>query len=190
MIRLENVTKIYASKAQSCLALDHISLTLPNQGFVAILGPSGCGKTTLLNLLGGLDSPSEGTIFVDGKSMNEWDEKALDSYRNQQVGFVFQNYYLIPHLSVYENIALSLEMSKDNDHIEERVNQALKEVGLFDKRKAKPQTLSGGQMQRVSIARALVHQPTIILADEPTGALDSKNAEQVLRILKNISKNT
>ena len=188
MIRLENVTKIYASKAQSCLALDHISLTLPNQGFMAILGPSGCGKTTLLNLLGGLDSPSEGTIFVDGKNMNEWEEKALDSYRNQQVGFVFQNYYLIPHLSVYENIALSLEMSKDNDHIEERVNQALKEVGLFEKRKAKPQTLSGGQMQRVSIARALVHQPTIILADEPTGALDSKNAEQVLRILKNISK--
>ena len=188
MIRLKNVSKIYTSKAQSCVALDDVSLTLPNQGFVAILGPSGCGKTTLLNLLGGLDHPTKGTILVDEKSMHEWNEKELDAYRNQQVGFVFQNYYLIPHLSVYENIALSLEMSKDQEHIEERVNQVLKEVGLLDKKKAKPHTLSGGQMQRVSIARAIIHQPTIILADEPTGALDSKNAEQVLQILKKISK--
>lgn len=188
MIQLKDVTKIYQTKGQTCVALDHVSLDLPNQGFIAILGPSGGGKSTLLHILGGLDQPTEGDILIDGVSLQQYQEKDYDIYRNQKVGFVFQNYYLIPHLSVYENIALKLEMAKETKNIQERVDAALKQVGLLDKKKAKPYTLSGGQQQRVAIARALISNPTIILADEPTGALDSKNAEQILKILKEISK--
>lgn len=188
MIKLVSVSKKYKTTSHSCYALKKVSLTFQNQGLVAILGPSGCGKTTLLNILGGLDQPTHGSLIIDGKNTQNFTEQDFDSYRNQTVGFVFQNYYLIPHLTVYDNVALALEMSKEKHDIKNKVLDALKEVGLLDIKNAKPSSLSGGQMQRVAIARALINNPSIILADEPTGALDSKNAAQVMSILKKISK--
>lgn len=188
MIEFVNVTKIYKTGSSNCVAVDHVSLTLPTRGFVAILGPSGCGKTTLLNLLGGLDQPTEGEMFVHHQSCANWKEQDWDRYRNQEVGFVFQNYYLLPHLSVHDNIALTLQMSHQTENIEEKIAAVLERVGLKGEQNKKPNMLSGGQMQRVAIARAMISHPSIILADEPTGALDSKNAEQILQLLKEISK--
>lgn len=190
MIKLKNMTKIYHTDSLECIALNDVSIDFEEKGFVMILGPSGCGKTTLLNILGGLDNDYEGEMIINNKPVSSFSDSDFDSYRNQCVGFVFQNCYLIPHLTVYDNVALTLEMSSQKKSIiRKKVYSVLKEVGLFDKKDAYPRMLSGGQKQRIAIARALVSSPYIVLADEPTGALDSKNAEDIILLLKEISKN-
>lgn len=188
MIKLKNVTKIYRSGSLECMALNNISIDFEDKGFVMILGPSGCGKTTLLNVLGGLDNDYNGEMIINNKPVSCFCDSDFDSYRNQCVGFVFQNCYLIPHLTVYDNVALTLEMSSQNENIQEKVDSVLKKVGLYDKKDAYPKMLSGGQKQRVAIARALISSPYIVLADEPTGALDSKSAEDIICLLKEISR--
>lgn len=188
MIKLKNVTKIYRSGSLECMALNNISIDFEDKGFVMVLGPSGCGKTTLLNILGGLDNDYNGEVIINNKPVSCFCDSDFDSYRNQCVGFVFQNCYLIPHLTVYDNVALTLEMSSQNENIEEKVDSVLKKVGLYDKKDAYPKMLSGGQKQRVAIARALISSPYIVLADEPTGALDSKSAEDIICLLKEISR--
>ena len=189
MIKIRNLTKVYESNDNKQVAIDNISLNLPEKGLVAIFGASGCGKTTFLNLLGGLDKPTSGSIVIDDLDTSLFYNKDWDSYRNQKVAFVFQNYYLLPHLTVYENVALAMQMSKANPNIEEEVNRVLKEVNILHLKKRYPKSLSGGEMQRVAIARALVNHPSIVLADEPTGALDKENARLVMEILKEVSKN-
>lgn len=188
MIKLKNVTKIYRSGSLECMALNNISIDFEDKGFVMVLGPSGCGKTTLLNILGGLDNNYNGEVIINNKPVSYFCDSDFDSYRNQCVGFVFQNCYLIPHLTVYDNVALTLEMSSQNENIKEKVNSVLKKVGLYDKKDSYPKMLSGGQKQRVAIARALISSPYIVLADEPTGALDSKSAEDIICLLKEISR--
>lgn len=188
MIELRNVSKVYGNGSSTCVAVNQVDLILPERGFVAILGPSGCGKTTLLNILGGLDRPTKGEMLVHGKSCSNWKETEWDCYRNQEVGFVFQNYYLLPHLSIHDNIALTLQIAHQKENINEKIDAVLDKVGLKKEKYKKPKALSGGQLQRVAIARALISNPSMILADEPTGALDSKTAEQILTLLKEISK--
>ncbi len=190
MISLKNISRIYTSKSsEDVVALDNINLTLPEKGFVTIVGASGSGKTTLLNVLGGLDSPTSGHMIVDGISTENFKDKDWDAYRNEKIGFVLQNCYLLPHLSIRDNVLIKLQISnRKYENIEEMADNALKEVGLFERRFDKPKTLSGGQKQRVAIARAVVGQPVMILADEPTGALDSKNGKQIMEILKKLSK--
>lgn len=188
MISLKNVKKYYKNNDYESKALDGLTLNLPEKGLVAIFGSSGCGKSTLLNVIGGLDSFDSGEFLFQGKNVKEFSSRDWDSYRNQQVGFVFQNYYLMPHLSVKENISLALKMSHSDENIDEKIDALLNKVGLTKYKKRLPKTLSGGQQQRVAIARAIATNPTMILADEPTGALDAKNSESVMKMLKEISK--
>ena len=191
MIVLKNLTKVYTRKQLelNVVALDNVNLVLPDKGFVSILGASGSGKTTLLNIIGGLDVPTSGNMIVDGLSTSSFKDNDWDSYRNEKVGFVLQNCYLLPHLNVRDNIAVKLQISKKKyDDIDLLVDSALREVDLFDKKYDKPKTLSGGQKQRVAIARAIINKPTVILADEPTGALDSKTGIQIVELLKELSK--
>ena len=186
---LKNLSRIYHTGEIETKALDDISLELPHQGFVAILGPSGCGKTTLLNVLGGLDKPTSGSLMIDGKDTHAFKEKDWDSYRNHSVGFVFQSYHLIPHLNVYDNVGLAPTLAgTDKRSKDKAIKEALKKVDSLDKMKKKPGQLSGGQCQRVAIARAIVNNPEVILADEPTGALDQKNSTMVMDILKELAK--
>ena len=189
MLEIKNITKEYLLKNESVQALKGISITFRQSEFVSILGPSGCGKTTLLNIIGGLDRYTDGDLIINNISTKQFKDKDWDNYRNHKVGFVFQNYNLIPHQTVLENVELALTLSgvKKSER-KMRAIQVLKEVGLGDKLKAKPNQLSGGQMQRVAIARALVNDPDIILADEPTGALDSKTSVQIMNLLKEVSK--
>ncbi|MCR5308621.1 MAG: ABC transporter ATP-binding protein/permease [Bacilli bacterium] len=188
MLKLKNITKIYSQNYIKCKALDGLSLELPQKGLVAVFGASGCGKSTLLNIIGGLDSFESGEFIFEGHNVKEFSKRDWDSYRNQHVGFVFQNYYLLPHLNVRDNIAIALQMSHQDENIDEKIDSVLKEVDLLDYKKRLPKTLSGGQQQRVAIARAIVTNPTIVLADEPTGALDAKNSVSVMKLLKKISK--
>lgn len=188
MISLKRIVKIYKQGAIESKALDGLSLDLPNKGLVAVFGASGCGKSTLLNIIGGLDSFDSGEFIFEGKNVNDFSKGEWDSYRNQHVGFVFQNYYLMPHLNVRDNIAVTLQMSHQDEKLNERVEDVLKEVDLEGFKKRLPKTLSGGQQQRVAIARAIVTNPTILLADEPTGALDAKNSVSIMKLLKKISK--
>ena len=188
MIKLENITKIYSSNNVEQIALDDVNLVLPDKGFVAIYGASGCGKTTLLNILGGLDHQNSGKLIVNGRDTAKFSKGEWDSYRNQEVGFIFQNYFLLPHLNVYDNIAITLQMAGKTKDLEDTINSALSEVGILQLRKRYPKSLSGGQMQRVAIARALVSNPSVVLADEPTGALDQKNAILVMQSLKKVSE--
>ena len=191
MICLENVSRIYSRKqvTEDVVALDNISLTLPEAGFISIVGASGSGKTTLLNIIGGLDKPTSGNMIVDGLSTSEFKDKEWDSYRNEKIGFVLQNCYLLPHLSIKDNVALKLQISnRKYENISEMVENSLKQVGLLERKNDRPNTLSGGQKQRVAIARAIVGKPTVILADEPTGAIDSKNGTQIMELLKELSK--
>ncbi|MCR4911422.1 MAG: ATP-binding cassette domain-containing protein [Bacilli bacterium] len=191
MISLRNITRIYSRKqvAEDVVALNDVSLDLPDKGFISILGPSGCGKTTLLNVIGGLDAPTSGNMIVDNISTQTFKSVDWNSYRNEKIGFVLQNCFLIPHLTVEENVALKLQISdRKFKDINGMVEEALRDVDLYDKRKDKPNQLSGGQKQRVAIARAIVGKPTVLLADEPTGALDSKTGEQIMEILKKLSK--
>ena len=189
MLELKGINKVYRTKAGEFPALQGVDLVLPDKGFIAILGPSGCGKTTLLNLIGGLDRPSEGEILVDGESTRDYKDRDWDSYRNERIGFVFQDYNLIPHQSVLENVAVPLSLAGVRGKERERMAlEALEKVGVLPQAGKKPSELSGGQTQRVAIARAIANHPAIILADEPTGALDSKTSTQVMDLLKGISK--
>lgn len=189
MLKLKNITKVYNSGNEKLKALDNVEIMFRKSEFVSILGPSGCGKTTLLNIIGGLDRYTSGDLIINGKSTKYFKDRDWDSYRNYSVGFVFQNYNLIGHQTVLSNVELALTISGvSKKERKKRAIKALEEVGLKRQINKKPNQLSGGQMQRVAIARALVNNPDIILADEPTGALDTKTSIQVMEILKNISK--
>ncbi len=189
MLKLINIEKNYYMGSTTVQALKKVNLEFRKSEFVAILGPSGCGKTTLLNLIGGLDRYTDGDIVINNKSTKEYKDADWDAYRNHSIGFVFQNYNLIPHLKVLSNVELALTLSGIS--IEERKKRAidaLNKVGLHDQIYKLPNQLSGGQMQRVAIARALVNDPDILLADEPTGALDSETSIQIMEILKEVAK--
>lgn len=189
MLKLSNITKNYKSGDETVKALKGINLEFRSNEFVSILGPSGCGKTTLLNIIGGLDRYTSGDLIINGKSTKEFKDRDWDAYRNYSVGFVFQNYNLIPHQSVLSNVELALTLSGvSREERKRRSIEALEKVGLKEQIHKKPNQLSGGQMQRVAIARALVNDPDIILADEPTGALDTKTSIQIMELLKSISK--
>ena len=190
MLRLSNIVKNYPAGSNTVHALRGVSVEFRESEFVAILGPSGCGKTTMLNIIGGLDRYTSGDLVIGGVSTKSFDEQHWDAYRNATIGFVFQSYNLIPHLTVVENVEMALSLV--GEHRKERRAKAiaaLNRVGMADEISKKPNQLSGGQMQRVAIARALVNDPKIILADEPTGALDSELSVQVMDILKEISVN-
>ena len=189
MLKLKNITKTYITGNEKVEALKGINIEFRKSEFVSILGQSGCGKTTLLNIIGGLDRYTSGDLIINGKSTKEFKDRDWDSYRNHSIGFVFQSYNLITHQTVLSNVELALTISGvSKKERRERAIKALEEVGLKDQIHKKPNQLSGGQMQRVAIARALVNNPEIILADEPTGALDTKTSVQVMDILKRISK--
>ena len=189
MLELKNIHKIYKSGENFVNALQGIDLQFRKSDFVSILGPSGCGKTTMLNIIGGLDHYTEGDLVIDGRSTKDYKDRDWDGYRNHRIGFVFQSYHLIPHQSVLQNVELALTLSGVSKRERRKAAiAALEQVGLKDQLRKKPSQMSGGQMQRVAIARALVNNPDIILADEPTGALDTETSVQVMEILKEISK--
>ncbi len=189
MLELKDIKKIYETKDLKVEALKGINIQFRESEFVSILGPSGCGKTTFLNIVGGLDKYTSGDLIINGKSTKDFSDRDWDSYRNHTIGFVFQSYNLIPHQTVLQNVELALTLSGiSGDERKSRAVEALEKVGLKDKLNSKPNQLSGGQMQRVAIARALVNNPDIVLADEPTGALDSKTSVQVMELLREIAK--
>ena len=189
MLELRRIAKSYKFGNNVQNVLKDINLKFRDSEFVSILGPSGSGKTTLLNIIGGLLSYDEGDLIINNVSTREYKDRDWDSYRNHSVGFVFQNYNLIPHQTVLQNVMLSLIISGEKgSKVKEKAKRALEKVGLSEHINKKPNQLSGGQMQRVSIARAIVNDPDIILADEPTGALDTKTSEQIMKILKEISE--
>lgn len=190
MLKLQKIRKDYLSGDTKVEALKGISIEFRRSEFVSILGQSGCGKTTLLNIIGGLDQYTDGDLIINGKSTKQFKAKDWDAYRNYSVGFVFQSYNLIPHQTILSNVELALTISGvSRKERKERAIKALQDVGLGEQIHKKPNQLSGGQMQRVAIARALVNNPDIILADEPTGALDTKTSVQIMEILKEIAKN-
>lgn len=189
MLKLINITKEYKVDEESVLALHDVSIEFRKNEFVSILGPSGCGKTTLLNIIGGLDRYTDGDIQIDSVSTKEYDDVDWDTYRNRRIGFVFQSYNLIPHMNILKNVAMSLTLAGvESEERKARALEALRKVGLESQAKKRPNQLSGGQMQRVAIARALVNNPEIILADEPTGALDSESGIQVMDLLKEVAQ--
>ena len=189
MLKLKNIVKEYPTGDSKVVALKGVSIEFRKSEFVSILGHSGCGKTTLLNIIGGLDQYTTGDLIIEGKSTKDFKDSDWDTYRNHSVGFVFQNYNLIPHQSVLSNVELALTLSGvSREERRERAKVALEKVGLGDQIGKKPNQMSGGQMQRVAIARALVNNPEILLADEPTGALDSETSVQIMDLLKEISK--
>lgn len=185
MLELKNIKKDYLAGENTVHALKGIDLRFRKSEFVSILGPSGCGKTTMLNIIGGLDQYTEGDLVINGKSTKDFKNRDWDAYRNHSIGFVFQSYNLIPHQTVLQNVELALTLSGvSKAERRERAKKALEEVGLESQLNKRPSEMSGGQMQRVAIARALVNNPDIILADEPTGALDTETSVQVMEILK------
>jgi putative ABC transport system permease protein len=189
MLELRNIVKQYLSGENTVNALNGVSLRFRESEFVSILGKSGCGKTTMLNIIGGLDRYTSGDLIINGKSTKEYKDGDWDVYRNRSIGFVFQSYNLIPHQTVLANVELALTLSGvSKAERRERAKAALEMVGLGDQLKKKPSQMSGGQMQRVAIARALVNDPDILLADEPTGALDSHTSVQIMEILAEVAK--
>lgn len=189
MLTLRNITKDYLAGDMSVHALRGVSISFRESEFVSILGPSGCGKTTLLNIIGGLDQYTDGDLIINGRSTKEYGDKDWDTYRNHSIGFVFQTYNLIPHQSVLANVELALTISGvSRAERRERAVKVLEKVGLGDQLNKKPNQMSGGQMQRVAIARALINDPDILLADEPTGALDSETSVQIMELLKEIAQ--
>ena len=189
MLQLKNITKDYKIGNEKVHALRGVSIDFRESEFVSVLGQSGCGKTTLLNIIGGLDRYTDGDLIIGGKSTKEFKSADWDTYRNHSIGFVFQSYNLIPHQTVLSNVELALTLSGvSKAERRQRAKEALVKVGLGDQLKKKPNQMSGGQMQRVAIARALVNDPDILLADEPTGALDSETSVQIMELLKEISK--
>lgn len=186
-VRITSLTKTYKSGETYTKALNNVSLTIEAGEFAAIMGASGCGKTTLLNMIGGLDRPSEGNIYINDILINDFDDEELCVFRRENIGFVFQNYNLLPVLNVYENIVLPQKLEGcgiDKEFIEEVANF----LGIKDKLLQMPAALSGGQQQRVAVARALCMKPAIILADEPTGNLDSKASRQVIDLMQQMSE--
>lgn len=189
MLQIKHIRKEYRTGKLVQKALDDVSLNLRDNEFVAILGPSGSGKTTLLNIVGGLDRYGSGDLIINGISTKKYKDRDWDSYRNHTIGFVFQSYNLIPHQTILANVELALTISGvGKAERRERAQKALEEVGLGEQSHKKPNQLSGGQMQRVAIARALVNDPDILLADEPTGALDSATSVQVMDLLREVAK--
>ena len=189
MLELKDIKKDYPAGDGIVHALKGVSIQFRKNEFVSILGPSGCGKTTMLNIIGGLDHYTSGDLIINGKSTKDFKDRDWDMYRNHSIGFVFQSYNLIPHQNVLQNVELALTLTGvSKAERRERAKKALEQVGLGNQLHKKPSQMSGGQMQRVAIARALVNNPDIILADEPTGALDSETSVQVMDILKEISK--
>ncbi|NLL56551.1 MAG: ATP-binding cassette domain-containing protein [Clostridiales bacterium] len=189
MLQLKSITKNYYVADQTIEALKGLTVDFRKSEFVAVLGPSGCGKTTLMNIIGGLDKYTSGDLIIDNKSTKDFNAYDWDNYRNKKIGFVFQTYNLIPHQTVIQNVELALTLSGiSKDERRKRAKEALEKVGLGDQLRKKPNQLSGGQMQRVAIARALVNSPDILLADEPTGALDTQTSEQIMEIIKEISR--
>lgn len=189
MLELKNIVKEYPAGGQPVEALKGVNLQFRESEFVSILGPSGCGKTTLLNIIGGLDQYTSGDLVINGRSTKDYKDRDWDAYRNHSIGFVFQSYNLIPHQTVLQNVELALTLSGvSKAERRRRAKEALERVGLGSQLKKRPSEMSGGQMQRVAIARAIVNDPDIVLADEPTGALDTETSVQVMEILKEISK--
>lgn len=187
MVETQALKKYYRLGENTVKALDGVDLTVERGEFVAMIGKSGSGKSTLLHMLGGLDTPTSGEVFVDGKKLSELKKEQLAIFRRRKVGFVFQNYNLVPDLNVYENIVLPIEL--DGGYVDEKfIGELLDMLHLQEKAEALPGTLSGGQQQRVAIARALASKPAIILADEPTGNLDSASSKEILAILKKMHK--
>ena len=187
ILKVDNLTKIYGKDTTKVVALDHISFSVEKGEFVAIVGASGSGKSTLLHLIGGVDRPSSGKVFIDGKDIFNFNDDKLAIFRRRQVGLIYQFYNLIPILNVEENITLPLSL--DNREVDkEKLNDMLNLLGLQNRRTHLPNELSGGQQQRTSIGRALITNPTIILADEPTGNLDSKSSDEIVALLKKSNK--
>lgn len=183
ILRVENLTKVYGSGTTKVVALDDVSFSVEKGEFVAIVGASGSGKSTLLHLIGGVDRPTSGKVFIDGKNIYNYDDDKLAIFRRRQVGLIYQFYNLIPILNVVENITLPLDLDNrkpDSGYL----NQLIKLLGLENRKDHLPNELSGGQQQRTSIGRALITNPTIILADEPTGNLDSKSSDEIMELLK------
>ena len=189
MLQIKDIRKQYVTGELVQTALDGVSLNLRDNEFVAILGPSGSGKTTLLNVIGGLDRYDSGDLIINGISTKKYTDRDWDSYRNHTIGFVFQSYNLIPHQSVLANVELALTISGiSRAERRKRAKKALEDVGLGNQLHKRPNQMSGGQMQRVAIARALVNNPDILLADEPTGALDSKTSREIMEIFHSLHK--
>ncbi len=183
ILRVENLTKVYGKGTTKVVALDDVSFTVNKGEFIAIVGASGSGKSTLLHLIGGVDRPTSGKVFIDGKDITKFDDEKLAIFRRRQVGLIYQFYNLIPILNVEENITLPLNL--DNRKVDEKkLNELIETLGLTSRRKHLPNELSGGQQQRTSIGRALITSPAIILADEPTGNLDSKSSDEIVELLK------
>ena len=187
VLKTVNLTKIYGYGENEVLALNKANIEVKQGEFVAILGTSGPGKSTFLNLVGGLDTPTKGEIFIKGKDISKLKKEEQTIFRRRYIGFVFQNYSLMPVLNVYDNVVLPISFDKGQGINHEYIKSLLTELGLWDKRKKYPYELSGGQQQRVAIARALANKPAIILADEPTGNLDSKTTSEVIGVLKSSS---
>ncbi len=187
ILKVENLTKIYGKDNNKVVALDNVSFSVNKGEFVAIVGASGSGKSTLLHLIGGVDRPTKGKVFIEGKDIYNFDDDKLAIFRRRQVGLIYQFYNLIPILNVEENILLPLSL--DNRNIDEdRLNEMLDLLGLKKRRNHLPNELSGGQQQRTSIGRALITEPAIILADEPTGNLDSKSSDEIVALLQKSNK--
>lgn len=183
LLKIENLCKIYGKGENQVTALDHVSLTIEKGEFTAIIGPSGSGKSTLLHMIGGVDVPTEGKVYLDGQDVYAQSNEKLAIFRRRQVGLIYQFHNLIPTLNVVENITLPVLMDRREVN-EERLNDLLDLLGLKDRRTHLPNQLSGGQQQRVSIGRALMNAPQVCLADEPTGSLDSRNGHEIIRLLK------
>ncbi len=187
ILRTENLTKIYGKGENKVVALDNVSFSVQKGEFVAIIGASGSGKSTLLHLLGGVDKPTSGKVFVNGKDIYELNDDNLSIFRRREVGLIYQFYNLIPVLNAEENITLPLEL--DNQKVNSKeVDELLELLGMSERRNHLPNELSGGQQQRVSIGRALITKPAIVLADEPTGNLDSKSSDEIVSLLKKANK--
>ena len=186
-LKIENLCKVYGKGENQVIALDHVSLTIEKGEFTAIIGPSGSGKSTLLHIIGGVDVPTSGKVYLDGQDVYAQSNEKLAIFRRRQVGLIYQFHNLIPTLTVVENITLPVLMDQSKVN-EERLNDLLKMLGLGDRKAHLPNQLSGGQQQRVSIGRALMNAPAVMLADEPTGSLDSRNGHEIIRLLKESNK--
>jgi putative ABC transport system ATP-binding protein len=188
LIQAENLTKVYGSGDTAVTALDHVNLSVEAGEFVAIMGPSGCGKSTLLHLLGGLDLPSEGRVIIDGQPINELSDDNLTKLRRRKIGFIFQFYNLIPVMDATENAALPVTLDGNSQtKAMAKAKEWLEKVGLGNRLKNRPDQLSGGQQQRVAVARALVAEPSVVLADEPTGNLDSHASDEIAALLRQVA---
>jgi putative ABC transport system ATP-binding protein len=185
-LKLSDVTKIYRQGNNLVVALDHLRLEISKGEFVAITGKSGCGKSTLINIIAGLDSPDQGHVLVNGEDVTQMDDRQLTLFRRDRVGIIFQFFNLLPILSLKENIALPRLLKGNSNTLVEKIDHLLHEMGLSERKHHKPHELSGGEMQRAAICRALINDPELILADEPTGNLDSVSGKQVLEILRRL----